>query len=256
MAAMTGEVAVAYEQAAESWAAGAARVYAALAEAVAAAAPGLEGRSVLDIGAGTGVLGTALLRRGVADVTAVDLAPAMLTHADARAKAVVGDATALPFADSSFDLAATAFCFSHLPAPLVGLREARRVAPALLSASFDDAWTHPAKTAVDQVLQRAGYRPPEWYAALKTAAPFDNRPALLRLAREAGYSVVDVVRIEVDTGVRSPADLADWRLGMAQVAGFVGSLAPATRRGVRDRVESALHDMPALVVPLLVLTAS
>jgi len=168
----------------------------------------------------------------------------------------VGDATCLPFADSSFDLAATAFCFSHLPAPLAGLREARRVAPALLSASFDDSWTHPAKSAVDQVLQGAGYRPPDWYAALKREAPFDNRPALLRLAREAGYADAEVTRVEVDTGVRSPADLADWRLGMAQVAGFVATLAPAARRGVRARVEEALQDMPPLVVPVLVLTAA
>jgi ubiquinone/menaquinone biosynthesis C-methylase UbiE len=256
MAAVNGEVATAYEQAAEGWAAGAARVYGALAEGVAARAPDVEGRRVLDIGAGTGVLGEALLRRGAAKMVAVDLAPGMLARADARAKAVVGDATALPFADSSFDLAATAFCLSHLPDPLAGLREARRVAPVLLSGSFDDAWTHPAKAAVDEVLQRAGYRPPDWYAVLKRAGQLDSRPALMRLAREAGYSQAEVVRVEVDTGVRSPADLADWRLGMAQVAAFVGSLAPATRRGVRDRVEHALQDMPPLVVPVLVLTAA
>jgi SAM-dependent methyltransferase len=256
MAALNHEVAAAYEHGAGGWASGAARVYAALADRAATAAPDVEGRRVVDIGAGTGVLGEALLRRGAAEVVAVDFAPGMLARSDMRARAVVGDATFLPFADSSFDLAATAFCFSHLPAPLAGLREAHRVAPALLSASFDDTWTHPAKTAVDEVLRRAGYRPPDWYVALKREAPFDNPRSLLRLAQEAGYADAEVTRVEVDTGVRSPADLADWRLGMAQVAGFVAALAPATRRGVRDRVEEALRDMPPLVVPVLVLTAT
>jgi SAM-dependent methyltransferase len=253
---LSREVAAAYEHAADRWASGAARVYAALADGAAAAAPDVEGRRVVDIGAGTGVLGDALLRRGAADVVAVDLAAGMLARADAREKAVVGDATALPFADSSFDLAATAFCFSHLPAPLAGFREARRVAPALLSVSFDDSWTHPAKAAVDRVLESAGHRPPDWYAVVKRAAPVDNRTDLLRLAREAGYHDAVVARVEVDTGIRAPADLADWRLGMAQVAGFVATLTPAARVGVREQVEAALQDMPPLVVPVLVLTAA
>jgi SAM-dependent methyltransferase len=256
LAPLNREVAAAYQRAADRWAAGAARVYAALAESAAAATRDLEGRRVVDIGAGTGVLGQALLRRGAVEVVAVDLAAEMLAHADVRVSAEVGDATALPFADSSFDLAATAFCLSHLPAPVAGLREARRVAPALLSVSFDDSWTHPAKAAVDQVLEDAGYHPPGWYAAVKRVAPVDNRPALLRLAREAGYADAEVTRLEVDTGLRSPAELADWRLGMAQVADFVDTLAPAARHGVREQVEEALRDMPPLVVPLLVLTAA
>jgi len=187
---------------------------------------------------------------------AVDAAPSMLAQVHGRITGVVGDAAHLPFADASFDLAASAFCFSHLDDPAAGVREARRTARTLLSASFDESWTHPAKAAVDRVLDRAGYRAPSWYVAAKQAAPVDNPQALVRLARGAGYSSVDVARLEVDTGVNSPAGLADWRLGMAQMARFTASLDRARRARIRNEVEQALDGMPPLIVPVLVLTAA
>lgn len=256
LAAVNRDVARDYDAAAVGWASGTARVYAALATAVAEHTPGLSGRRVLDIGAGTGVLGAALLNRGAAAVVAVDLAPGMLARSDGRIVGVVGDATELPFADHSFDLAATAFCFSHLVDPAAAMREARRTSGSLLSASFDDRWTHPAKAAADEVLAAAGYRPPDWYVELKTSAPVDNEAALRRFAGQAGFATADVDLVEVATGVGGAAELADWRLGMAQVAGFLASLDPGRRRRLRHDVETALAGMPPLVVPVLVLSAS
>ncbi len=95
----------------------------------------MQPRRILDLGAGTGVFTRVLGRRyRRADVTALDIAPAMLQQARARGgwwrrapRCVCGDAEALPFADASFD-----FIFSNLmlqwcvdlPA---ALRELRRV---------------------------------------------------------------------------------------------------------------------------------
>jgi malonyl-CoA O-methyltransferase len=94
----------------------------------------MQPRQILDLGAGTGVFTRVLGKRyRKANIIALDIAPAMLQQARARAGwwrrpvCICGDAEALPFADASFD-----FIFSNLmlqwcadlPATL---RELRRI---------------------------------------------------------------------------------------------------------------------------------
>jgi ubiquinone/menaquinone biosynthesis C-methylase UbiE len=69
-----------------------------------------------------------------ADITAVDLTPAMLRKAEVRAQDLqleidfrVGDAQKLEFPDNTFDLAAATFVFCSVPDPILGLRELIRV---------------------------------------------------------------------------------------------------------------------------------
>lgn len=73
------------------------------------------GRSVLEVGCGSAPCARWLLAHG-ADVVGIDLSAGMLAHALAAARAtglapplVQADATALPFAAASFDLACSAF---------------------------------------------------------------------------------------------------------------------------------------------------
>jgi hypothetical protein len=54
----------------------------------------------------------------------------------------------------------------------------------------------------------------------------------------------------------SSSDLAAWRLGMAHYAPFLETLDPSSLDALRRDVESAVDGLPALVVPVLVLTAS
>jgi SAM-dependent methyltransferase len=61
------------------------------------------GRATLDVGCGEGRVGAELARRGHR-VTGVDSSARMVELARQRHDAVVADATALPFADASFDL--------------------------------------------------------------------------------------------------------------------------------------------------------
>jgi ubiquinone/menaquinone biosynthesis C-methylase UbiE len=69
-------------------------------------------RRILDLGTGTGGAARVLAARWPhADVTGVDLSPEMVREAQARATSereayLVADASALPFADASFDLVA------------------------------------------------------------------------------------------------------------------------------------------------------
>jgi demethylmenaquinone methyltransferase / 2-methoxy-6-polyprenyl-1,4-benzoquinol methylase len=88
------------------------------------------GARVLDVCCGTGDLALAAERAG-GRVTAVDFAPRMLERArrkSATIEWVLGDALALPFADSSFDAVTIGFGARNLGDGLEpGLRELRRV---------------------------------------------------------------------------------------------------------------------------------
>ena len=86
----------------------------------------------LDVGAGTGALAFALAPL-VAEVVALDPVPELLAAGRERAGAdsnvtfVEGDATALPFADGSFDLAGMLMVLHHLGRPEVAMAELARV---------------------------------------------------------------------------------------------------------------------------------
>jgi SAM-dependent methyltransferase len=105
-------------------------------------AGGLEGRAVLDAGAGTGVATRQLAEHG-ADVTAVDVGLAMLQRAVARSpglRAVTADAASLPVRSASLDLV----CFAqswHWVQQADGAAEAARVLrPGGWWAAW---WSHP-----------------------------------------------------------------------------------------------------------------
>ena len=84
------------------------------------------GRATLDLGCGEGRVGAELVRRGHS-VVGVDASPAMVELARERHEAVVADATALPFADESFDLVVAYMSLMNLDELEGAVREAGRV---------------------------------------------------------------------------------------------------------------------------------
>jgi SAM-dependent methyltransferase len=254
---LTADVRTAYESAAAGWPDGPERVYAPLADTlVASATVPLAGSRVLDLGAGTGTAGLAARAAGARQVVAVDLAVGMLRRCRAPLHPLAADAVALPFRDGSFDLVVAAFCLSHLGSIGPALAEARRVGPAIAASAFAPGWTHPAKAAVDDALRPFGYRPPAWHVSLKSQGePQAGDPALLaEHAAAAGFKDVQVRTIVVPTGLSTPAQLASWRLGMANVAVFVRSLDAPRRAAVWRAAERAVVGSEPLVVPMVVLT--
>lgn len=96
--------------------------------------------TVLDVGCGPGHLALELARRAPGlRVTGLDIDRAMIDRATANAERlpapyaashpefVVGDVTALPFPDGSFDAVVTTFSMHHWADAESGLREVRRV---------------------------------------------------------------------------------------------------------------------------------
>jgi SAM-dependent methyltransferase len=247
----------AYGVAASVWDEGPGRLYRATATALLDRTPvPLAGARVLDVGAGTGIAGTIARQQGAACVVATDRAPGMLRRNATERTAVVADAYDLPFPDGAFDLVVAAFLVNHLDEPARGLREFRRVAPAVAVSSFHASWDHPAKAAVDEVMFGAGFEPPDWHAAIQTTNQQVADPdALGALARAVGYDDVDVALVDVPTGIDNPASMVAWRWGMAHLAPYVATLDRATRDLLRERAEAAVAGLPPVVVPMLALSA-
>jgi demethylmenaquinone methyltransferase/2-methoxy-6-polyprenyl-1,4-benzoquinol methylase len=89
----------------------------------------MAGKTVLDVGAGTGRLTLPLVERG-AQVTALDVSKNMLDvlkQKQSKVTTVVGDAEDLPFPDASFDVVTAAFLIVHLKDPRRFFDEVYRV---------------------------------------------------------------------------------------------------------------------------------
>ena len=256
---------LAYSRSAAAWAAGPERVYRHLATALVDGVPQpLDGALLLDVGAGTGVLGDVAAAAGARCVE-TDVAATMLAlPRPGRARqAVAADGRRLPFASGTFAVATAACSLSHVDDPATMLAELHRVlrpGGVALASTFPAAGTsHPVRSCVEGVLEEFGYRRAAWYRQLAEVreAQVDRPDALRRLARDAGFDAVDTHRVTVDTGMTDPGELVDYRLGVAQHAEFVTGLGPDERRALRAAAVARLGATPPpLVIDLLVLSAT
>lgn len=245
----------AYAGIAEVWATDAALAYGPLARHLVARVPGsLAGTLGLDAGAGSGVAGTALRDRGVRVVSA-DREVDMASYAAGSGPAVAADVTRLPFRTGGFDVVVAAFVVNHLPDPVGGLRELRRVTRpggAVLVSTFSSDRAR-AKDAVDEVAAAHGFVRPDWYVDIQTWAHAVGAVAAVQDAlRAAGYSHAEVTEQSVDVGLTEPADVVRYRLGMPHLHAFVTMLSPQDREAFVTEAEHAVERAGRTFAPRVV----
>lgn len=202
------------------------------------------GRAWLDVGCGNGAFTELMAARcAPASIAGIDPSAAMLEFARARASLAgadlrTGDAMALPFADSSFDIAVMPLVIFFVPEPALGVAEMARVLrPGGVAAAY--AWDMDGGgfpyDAVRKELQALGAMVPD-------APSVDaSRPdEMQRLWREAGFQDIGSRQILVQ---RTWPDFEDyWAtiLGAPSMGALISGLSAEIQTKLQQRLRSLL----------------
>jgi ubiquinone/menaquinone biosynthesis C-methylase UbiE len=202
------------------------RVWSARFEAVArhiwALMPPQAGDKVLDIGTGTGIVPRTLSEAAQASglMVGCDRSAGMLLRARAQVvglRVLVGDATALPFQDESFDLATASFVLSHVRDYWSALAETHRVLKpsGILAVTNWAPSSDPYSTAWSDCLAEAISKP-EAERALAEVAPwedhFSRQGALEATLSRAGFSPIRSEAVAVESNLTVDQFLEDREL--------------------------------------------
>jgi SAM-dependent methyltransferase len=122
---------------------------------------------------------------------------------------------------------------NHLPHPVAGLRELRRVTRpggvVMVSTFSNDR--DGAKEAIDAVAERHGFVHPAWYVEIRQCAlAVGDVGAVERALQTAGFAGWTVTEEAVDVGITEPADVVRYRLGMPHLHAFAAALTAQERR--------------------------
>jgi SAM-dependent methyltransferase len=203
----------------------------------------VDGKSLLDVGCGPGILSARAVARGCV-VTGVDVAEPMLTIARSAVPAASfaqGDVQAgLPYADGSFDGAAGNMVVHHLAQPALALSHLYRVlAPGgrLGLTMWDPPGDNLALGIFNDALAEVGAPP----ADLPVLPPRPDDAGFRSLFAAAGFGDVDVTHLRfefvVDPDRWWHAVVASTALTAAQIA--------RQPQPVQDRIKAAYDDLVA-----------
>lgn len=148
-------------------------------------------RRVLDLGAGAGQLLPVLQEKyRDAAIVGIDRSEGMVALAEEDVLMAVMDALSLGFAPGAFDAVVMAFMLFHLPDPVAGLREARRVmrpGGTLAMTSWADDLASPAVRIWNEELDWHGAVPSEALSRLARHELMDTPEKVASLLERAGF---------------------------------------------------------------------
>jgi ubiquinone/menaquinone biosynthesis C-methylase UbiE len=202
------------------------------------------GSRVLDVGTGAGDAAGLAIERG-ADATGVDVAVAMVEIAARRhpqATFVQAPATALPFAEGSFDAAVGNNVIQHVGDPKRAAGELLRVlSPGgrVALSNWDAAERSPFFAAVHEAVESAEVPSPSEAPAGPSFFQFTDDATFRALLEEAGFSGVVVESIEVEMPVASATELIT---ALAEGTVRVGAALRAADDRQRDRMRESLEE--------------
>ena len=207
---------------------------------------GIAGQSILDVGAGTGLLGDGLRGCG-ARVVESDVSLDLLRQAGGTAR-VVGRAERLPFADATFDAAAAGQCW-HWFDRRVAPAEIRRVLKpgGRLAIVYQTYLPLPGNVAAASEALILGYRP-RW----RHAGGVGINGQALKDAQAAGFVDIESFSFDVDLAFTRPA----WQGFVRTCSAVAPSLSPADLARFDREHADLLQSWPAtLAVPHRVFAA-
>jgi SAM-dependent methyltransferase len=251
-----------YDGAAARWATGATIVYGPIASELVRRCPHpLDGRLVLDVGAGTGAGSTALRSVGARPI-ALDLSFDMLRwEQDDRPPAVVAGVEQVPVAAAAIDDLYAAFVLNHITQPVDAMRAlATTVRPggAFLAAVFANEAASAVRDRIDDVARSFGWAPPDWYVTMKAdAVPLLGTATAMRAAAvDAGLVDIVVDETAVDVGVSRPEQLVDYRFGQAHVSSWLDAMDQAAAATIREAAITAIAPIMVPYRPVVVFLAA
>jgi SAM-dependent methyltransferase len=203
----------------------------------------------LDLGCGTGALTAAICEFSEpASVVACDPAAAFVEHArsrisDPRASFVVAGADTLPKRDGGFDAVVSGLVLNFVQEPKRALEAVHeRLAPNGVAGAY--VWDYESGLEfLRHFWDEAAASDPR-AAALDEGArfPLCHEPALAALFESAGLTRVDTKALVIETRFRDFDDY--WRPflgGTGPAPTYVGSLGPAERQALKERLERRLR---------------
>jgi SAM-dependent methyltransferase len=205
---------------------------------------GIDFGRALDVGCGPGALTRALARRlGAGNVAAIDPSETFVAACRERvpgADVRVGAAEQLPWADRSFDLAASQLVVNFMSDPQAGVAEQARVSHGVVAACV---WDY----AGEMTMLRAF-----WDGALELdpGAPDEGRTMrfatsaeLERLWGDVGLRDVETAALVVEASYESFDDYwSPFPSGIAPSGAYCASLDPERQGELRDAVRGRLGD--------------